>query len=98
MNKEKPKKRTAQSGPRKTQGRKKAKPADVGLAAVRPDTAGIDVGSMELFVAVSPERAEDSVRSFGSFTADLEELRQWLLDCGCWAVESQALRWSPPLP
>jgi transposase len=102
MSKEKPKKRaaqkkTGQSGPRKRQGRKQAKPAEVGLPVVRPDTAGIDVGSMELFVAVSPERAEDNVRSFGSFTADLEALRQWLLDCGVTSVamESTGVYWIP---
>ena len=67
------------------------------LPVIRPDTAGIDVGSMEMYVAVSPDRAENCVRSFGSFTSDLEELIKWLQECGVKSVamESTGVYWIP---
>jgi len=44
----------------------------------------------EIFVAVPPDRASEPVRSFGSFTADLNELADWLESCriGTVAMES----------
>jgi transposase len=60
---------------RKAQRRKNAAQAKaVSLPVIRPDTAGIDIGAMEIFAAVSPDRDAEAVRSFGSFTADLEKL------------------------
>jgi len=43
--------------------------------------AGIDVGARIHYVAVPEGRAEVSVRSFGAYTAQLDELVQWLKDC-----------------
>ena len=45
------------------------------------DAAGIDIGATEHFVAVPAGRCENTVRSFGTFTADLEGLADWLLSC-----------------
>jgi transposase len=41
------------------------------LTVMHPDAAGVDIGAEEIFVAVAAERAEESVRSFGTSTRDL---------------------------
>jgi transposase len=83
---------------RKAQRRKNAAQAKaVSLPVIRPDTAGIDIGAMEIFAAVSPDRDAEAVRSFGSFTADLEKLIEWLQECGITsvAIESTGVYWIP---
>ena len=67
------------------------------LRITNPDAAGIDVGSQAHYVAVSEERAEVSVRSFGAYTAQLDELVQWLKDCAVKTVvmESTGVYWIP---
>src|SRR5271157_3589284 len=67
------------------------------LTITNPDAAGIDVGSQVHYVAVPEDRAEESVRSFGAFTAQLDELVQWLKDCGIKtvAMESTGVYWIP---
>jgi transposase len=63
----------------------------------QPDSAGIDIGAIELFVAVPPDRAEQSVRSFGTFTEDLHALADWLAQCRIKtiAMESTGVYWIP---
>jgi hypothetical protein len=46
-----------------------------------PDAAGIDIGAEEIYVAVPPDRAEEDVRRFSSFTGDLRALADWLAHC-----------------
>lgn len=62
-----------------------------------PNAAGIDIGSASHFVAVPPDRAEQPVREFASFTTDLKALASWLQDCGvdCVAMESTGVYWIP---
>jgi transposase len=62
-----------------------------------PDAAGIDIGSDEHWVAVPPDRTEETVRSFGAFTSDLEKLADWLHACGVRtvAMESTGVYWVP---
>src|SRR5260370_39837222 len=48
------------------------------LPILHPDAAGIDVGASDLFVAVSADRDPQSVRSFPTFTPDLNALADWL--------------------
>ncbi|MCL4207473.1 MAG: IS110 family transposase [Pirellulaceae bacterium] len=57
--------------------------------------AGIDVGATMHFVAVPEGADEVCVRSFGSFTADLEGLADWLAQCGVTtvAMESTGVYW-----
>ena len=64
---------------------------------LQPDSAGIDIGATELFVAVPPDRAEESVRSFGAFTEDLNALADWLTQCRIKSVvmESTGVYWIP---
>lgn len=52
------------------------------IARFNANAAGIDVGASEHWVAVPAERDEQSVRRFGTFTADLYALAQWLEQCG----------------
>jgi transposase len=60
--------------PRRSQWRKKQRE----LPILHPDAAGIDVGASELFVAVSADRDQHPVRSFPTFTRDLNALADWL--------------------
>jgi hypothetical protein len=53
-----------------------------------PNAAGIDIGSASHYVAVPPDRADDPVREFKSFTEDLEALADWLSAC---AVDTVAM-------
>src|ERR1700689_782389 len=46
-----------------------------------PDAAGIDIGAEEIYVAVPPDRDEESTRRFSSFTGDLQALADWLGRC-----------------
>jgi transposase len=59
--------------------------------------AGIDIGEAEHWVAVPPDRAPQPVRRFGTFTADLDTLADWLFDCGITtvAMESTGVSWMP---
>ena len=63
----------------------------------QPDAAGVDIAANEIWAAVPPERTEKSVRRFGAFTQDLNELVKWLLDCGVRSVamESTGVYWIP---
>ena len=68
-----------------------------GLEVAHPNAAGIDIGSASHFVAVPPDRDDEPVREFRSFTADLEALAQWLTACGVdvVAMESTGVYWIP---
>jgi len=63
---------------------------DAGLEAVHPDAAGIDVGNASHFVAVPADRDQQPVREFGSWTADLQRMAEWLKRCGIRTVAMQS--------
>jgi transposase len=67
------------------------------LTITNPDAAGIDIGAQVHYAAVPEDRAEVSVRSFGAYTAQLDELVQWFKDCGIKtvAMESTGVYWIP---
>jgi len=67
------------------------------LPILHPDAAGIDVGASDLFVAVSADRDQHPVRSFPTFTRDLNALADWLQQCGIRSVvmESTSVYWIP---
>ena len=67
------------------------------LKVVNPDCAGIDIGKDRHFVAVDPVRCSEPVRSFDSFTRDLEAMAAWLSSCGVKkvAMESTSVYWIP---
>lgn len=64
---------------------------------LEPHACGIDVGAREMYVAVPPDRDEDPVRVFETFTEDLERLADWLVSCGVTtvAMESTGVYWIP---
>lgn len=66
-----------------------------GLPPLNLNAAGIDVGSAEHYVAVPTDRDERAVRKFGSFTADLHRMADWLDACGVEtvAMESTGVYW-----
>src|SRR5258708_17953191 len=61
------------------------------LTITNPDAAGIDVGAQVHYAAVPEGRDQLSVRSFGAYTAQLDELVQWFKDCGI-----KPWRWNRP--
>ena len=60
------------------------------LPELNRNAAGIDVGNAEHYVAVPAERDSEPVRTFGSFTADLHRMAQWLKTCEIETVVMQA--------
>jgi len=67
------------------------------LKIIHPDCAGIDIGGSRHYVAVDPERSDEPVRSFGSFTDELEAMGTWLHECAVKvvAMESTGVYWIP---
>lgn len=67
------------------------------LELTHPNAAGIDIdiGSASHFVAVPPDRDDEPVREFASFTADLIRLADWLAECevDTVAMESTGVYW-----
>jgi hypothetical protein len=60
------------------------------LELIEPDAAAVDVGSRSHWVAVNPQRDPNPVREFGTFTADLMSLVDWLAQCGAKSVVMEA--------
>lgn len=69
----------------------------IGLPIVNARAAGIDIGARIQVVAVPPELSEDPVRTFASFTADIERMANWLTAIGITtvAMESTGVYWVP---
>jgi transposase len=67
------------------------------LQVCHPHAAGLDSGEAEHWVAVPPERDSQPGRRFGTFTADLAALADWLIDCGVTPVAMAApgVSWIP---
>ena len=93
----KPKKSTFQrltSGPLNRKQRRelerKLSAEDPGLEIVNRNVAGIDVGNESHFAAVAPGRDPRPVQEFGSWTAELERLADWLKACGVETVVMQS--------
>jgi transposase len=63
---------------------------DPGLEIVNRDAAGIDVGNESHYVAVPRGRDTQPVREFGSWTAALTQMAQWLIRCGIRTVVMQS--------
>ena len=69
----------------------------LGLPIVNTRAAGIDIGARIQVAAVPPELSDDPVRTFGSFTADIETMANWLVSVGITtvAMESTGVYWVP---
>ena len=60
------------------------------LTTIHAGAAGLDVGATFHVVAVPPDRAEDSVRTFRSFTGDLHRLADWLKEVGVTTIAMES--------
>ena len=67
------------------------------LPVLNDDTAGVDIGATQIHVAVPPDRDEQSVRCFATFTEDLHAIAAWLAACRVRSVamESTGVYWIP---
>ncbi len=67
------------------------------MPIVYPNAAGLDIGSCEIYACVPPDRTEDNVKVFGTFTADLAALADWLAayQVDTVAMESTGIYWIP---
>src|SRR5687768_6903714 len=65
------------------------------MSPIHPRAAAIDVGAKMHVAAVGPDRASEPVRTFGTFTDDLNRL--WFQECGIEtvAMESTGVYWIP---
>ncbi len=65
------------------------------MPVMHPNAAGIDIGSQFHVVAVPPERTDQSVRTFKSFTGELHAMAKWLKKCrvDTIAMESTGVYW-----
>ena len=78
--------------------RKKTKSKiDRTMPMVHPNAAAIDVGATMHMAAVGADCGLEPVRSFGTFTADLDQLVDWFTECGVETVvmESTSVYWIP---
>ena len=78
-------------------GKARAGQPRAALAITHPNAAGIDIGSAAHYVAVPPDRDDEPVREFPSFTVDLHAIADWLSACGVdtVAMESTGVYWIP---
>lgn len=83
--------------PRHHAGAPKRRSSPAALERINPNAAGLDCGSAEHYVAVPPDRDATPVRSFPTFTADLQRLADWLTACGVThvAMEATGVYWIP---
>ena len=67
------------------------------LHIIQPDSAGIDIGASEIYVAVPSDRSDEPVRHFDTFTDDLHQAAKWLKSYGIKsiAMESTGVYWIP---
>jgi transposase len=84
---------------RSSQGRGRRVPRQTNPTppVVHPDAAGLDIGATQVFAALPPERAEEPVRVFETFTEELQALAAWLKEHGITSVarESTGVYWIP---
>ena len=86
-----------EGGRGKLSKKKRRRVAPALLERIQPDAAGIDCGATSHYVAVPRDRAPRPVREFRTFTADLQRLADWLMECGIKtvAMESTGVYWIP---
>lgn len=67
------------------------------MALVHPNAAGLDIGASEIYGCVPPDRAEENVKAFGTFTSDLHRLADWLTahEIETVAMELTGVYWVP---
>jgi transposase len=93
---------TSKASPNRAQGhgrKKKKQPEKMEsqLPVLRPDAAGIDIGTDELWVSVPEDRDQRPVRVFATFTNAVKAMITWLQQCRIQtvAMESTGVLWIP---
>jgi len=68
-----------------------------GMRTVTPHAAGVDLGAHEIVACVPDGEDQQIVRTFGTYTADLQTLADWCVDRGIQtvAMESTGVYWMP---
>ncbi|HOV47234.1 MAG TPA: IS110 family transposase [Anaerolineae bacterium] len=68
-----------------------------GLPVVNPHAAGADIGAESIYVCIPGPGQTQIVRSFGTYTADLHAIADWLVENGIQtiAMESTGIYWIP---
>lgn len=69
---------------------KSVKTSPASLSLLNSQCAGIDVGASELFVCIAKNSSEQEVRSFPTFTADLQQMIHWLKNNGVKSVAMES--------
>ena len=59
-------------------------------AVQHPNAAAIDIGATMHVAAVGPDHVCEPVRSFGTFTGDLDRLADWFKQCGVRTVAMES--------
>jgi hypothetical protein len=79
------------------QQRQKPKSKTKHMHVMQPNSAGIDVGATEIYIAIPEDLSNKSVRRFETFTDDLHVAAKWLKECGIEsiAMESTGVYWIP---
>lgn len=77
-------------------GMEEARPLG-GMSQVHAHAAGVDIGAHEILVCVAEDEATQIVRSFGSYTVDLQAIGMWLAEheVETVAMESTGVYWIP---
>lgn len=68
-----------------------------GMSRLNADAAGVDIGAHEIVVCVAVDEQTQLVRTFGTYTADLGAIGDWLSehDVRTVAMESTGVYWIP---
>ena len=68
-----------------------------GMAVIHPNAAGVDIGSRIHVAAVGSKGIDEPVRTFKTFTNDLQRLADWFEEAGVQtvAMESTGVYWIP---
>lgn len=82
--------------PNTTRSQEDIRPFD-GLERIQPHAAGVDIGAHEIMACVPGPDNTQIVRAFGTYTADLEALADWLTTHAVKtiAMESTGVYWIP---
>ena len=68
-----------------------------GLPVVNPHAASADIGAQQIYICLPGPAQTQIVRSFGTYTADLHAIADWLVEHGIQtiAMESTGVYWIP---
>ncbi len=77
--------------------KRRTKRSSRGMTVVHPNAAGVDIGSRIHVAAVGSKGTDEPVRTFKTFTNDLQRLADWFEEAGVEtvAMESTGVYWIP---